>query len=33
MLIIDRIVDEFKKQNFILIKTQKNNERNKIFAI
>ena len=33
MLIIDRVVDEFEKQNFILIKIQKNNERNKIFVI
>ena len=33
MLIIDRVVDEFEKQNFVLIKIQRNNERNEIFAI
>ena len=33
MLIIDRIVDEFEKQNFVFIKAQKNNKRNKMFAI
>ena len=33
MLIINRIVDEFEKQNFVFIKIQKDNKRNEIFVI
>ena len=33
MLIIDKIVDQFEKQNFVFVEIQKCNERNEIFAI
>ena len=33
MLIIDRVVDKIKKQDFVFVYAQKNDERNEIFAI
>ena len=33
MLIINKIVDKIEKQNFVFVKVQKNNKRNKVFVI